>query len=66
VQLCRDAPRIVVPFVVGNGVAVQHEALVEVLIRKVLVPTQSVCIGEVWVNLQRSLEKLDGCFVLLL
>ena len=62
----RSAPRVVVARVVRSRLTVQQQALLEVLVGKVLVATEGVGVREVGVELERALEKLDGRFVLLL
>jgi len=54
-----------VPRVDADGVAVALQALVEVLVGKVLVPAQRVRVRERRVQLQRALEEAQCGLVLL-
>lgn len=49
-----------------DGVAVVRKSLVKVFVGKVLVPAERVCVCEVRVDLQSSLEEAQSCLMLLL
>lgn len=60
-----SSPGIVVARVHADGIPVAAHALIKVLVRKVLVPCQGVCVGERGLQLEGALEGLQGIVMLL-
>lgn len=66
VDVAQPVPSVVVALVETNSRSVARGRLFKVLIRGVLVAGESVRVGEVGLQLNRSLKKLEGCVVFLL
>lgn len=47
----RSAPSIVMSRILSDGITIICQAFVKIFIGEILMPTQSVCIREVWVDL---------------